>query len=102
MQPPEPQETHRHRSREGSVLLCFSIGLPGRFAEWCDAVVARLANWPAEPARLCELASTEAILDLRTLPPSLDTLARTLIDSTAADVVIAARQPDLTLHTALA
>jgi hypothetical protein len=25
-------------------MIFFSVGLPGRFAEWCDAVVSRLAR----------------------------------------------------------
>lgn len=80
-------------------MLWFSIGLPGRFAQWCDAVLARLVG---ETAELRELAALDAILDYRALPRSLDQLTRILIGSSATDVVIAARQPDMALHTALA
>jgi hypothetical protein len=26
-------------------MIFFSVGLPGSFAEWCDAVVSRLAQY---------------------------------------------------------
>jgi hypothetical protein len=34
---------HSEKASQKRMIL-FSIGLPGRFAEWCDAVISRLAQ----------------------------------------------------------
>jgi hypothetical protein len=83
-------------------VILFAIGLPGRFAEWCDSVVARLVGelggavvcktWPS----LTEMFGYEAIA------PTLDELGRVLIGNDAEHLVIGARQPDAALRRALA
>ena len=86
----------------GDTVILFAIGLPGRFAEWCDSVVARLVGelggavvcktWPS----LTEMFGYEAIA------PTLDELGRVLIGNDAEHLVIGARQPDAALRRALA
>ena len=82
-------------------MLCFSIGLPGHFADWCDAAIARLICQPPEAAALYQWPSTDAMLAYHPLPPILDELARLLIVTDASSIVIGARQPDPGLHRAL-
>ena len=75
-------------------LIFFSIGPPGRLAEWCDGVLARLAGrleggvcavtWPP----LAWMLRCEAIL------PVLDQVALCLITANVAHLVMGARQPD--------
>src|SRR5260370_10571964 len=88
--------------RRGDTVILFAIGLPGRFAEWCDTMVARLVGelggavvcktWPS----LTEMFGYEAIA------PTLDELGRVLIGNDAEHLVIGARQPDAALRRALA
>src|SRR5258708_30984545 len=69
-------------------MLWFVTGLPGRFTEWCDAVVVRLAERALGPT---------AVLRADTR----DQLSRGLIRSGASRAVIASRQPSGRLRAAL-
>jgi hypothetical protein len=69
-------------------MIFFSIGLPGRFAEWCDAVVSRLARRA--------LGSVE-IVSLNTL----EELALAMIRTGASHFVVCSRQPGGGVQTAL-
>jgi hypothetical protein len=82
-------------------LLCFSIGLPGHFAEWCDAVIGRLARDRAVEAVVCRWPPDDAMLAYNPVPPILDEVARLLIGTAAGSIVIGARQPDPALRRAL-
>lgn len=70
-------------------MIFFSIGLPGRFAEWCDAVMFRLAQRA--------LGSVE-LVSLNTL----DELAVAMIKTGASHFVVCSRQPGGGVQTALA
>jgi hypothetical protein len=83
-------------------LVLFSIGLPGHFAEWCDAVIARLARPRDEKTLICRWPSADEIVAYRPRVPILDELARLLIGTTAARIVVGARQPDPALRRVLA
>jgi hypothetical protein len=69
-------------------MILFSVGLPGRFTEWCDAVTARLAQHA--------LGAVE-VVSLNTL----DELALAMIRTGASHFVICSRQPGGGVQTAL-
>lgn len=82
-------------------MIFLSIGLPGRFAEWCEALIARLAGrsgtvlvkaWPP----LADMLGYEGISSV------LDEVALALIGAPATHLVIGARQPDERLRAGLA
>lgn len=70
-------------------MIFFSIGLPGRFAEWCDAVIFRLARRALGPVELVSLNT-------------LDELALAMIRTAASHFVVCSRQPGGRVQTALA
>src|SRR5436305_625527 len=67
-------------------MVFFSIGLPSRFAEWCDQLVLRLMQR--------QFGSAEAV-PLN----SLDELASAVVRSKATQLVVCCRQPVLRLQT---
>lgn len=69
-------------------MLFFVAGLPGRFAEWCDAVTARLAETVQGPTQILH-ANT------------LDEISRSLLRAGPSQAVLASRQPGGRLRTAL-
>src|SRR5262249_14046603 len=69
-------------------MIVFSVGLPGRFAEWCDAVVSRLARHA--------LGSVE-VVSLNTL----EELALAMIRTGASHFVVCSRQPGGGVQSAL-
>jgi hypothetical protein len=79
----------------------FSVGLPGRFAEWCEGVVARLANSLGGPVVVKPWPSLDEMLDYRSLGRALDQVGMILIRDAPAQLVIGARQPDERLRAAL-
>ncbi|HVC52093.1 MAG TPA: hypothetical protein VND87_08740 [Stellaceae bacterium] len=42
-------------------MIFFSIGLPGRFSQWCDAIVARLIESAVGPVMLAPAQSPEVV-----------------------------------------
>lgn len=70
-------------------MIFFSIGLPGRFAEWCDAVIFRLAQRALGPVELVSLNT-------------LDELALAMIRTGASHFVVCSREPGGRVQTALA
>src|SRR5437660_9128687 len=69
-------------------MLFFVCGLPGAFADWCDAVTAELvgrALGPAQPIRA----------------ETLEELARRVIETGAARVVVSSRRPGGRLRAGL-
>jgi hypothetical protein len=70
-------------------MILFSIGLPGRLAEWCDAIIFRLARR--------SLGSVE-LVSLNTL----EELASAMIKTGASHFVVCSRQPGGGVQTALA
>ena len=96
MQPPRAARTH------GVDLILFSIGLPGRFGEWCDAVVAGLARRLRAEIQICRWPTPDDMVAYRPAGPILDELARLLMQSPGGDIVIGARQADPALCRVLA
>ena len=70
-------------------MIFFSIGLPSPIVEWCDAVIARLAQCVVGPAHLVN-ANT------------LEELGLALIKSRASHFVIGSRLPSDGLRSAIA
>ncbi len=69
-------------------MLFFVIGLPGRFAEWCEAATVRLVQHAFGPA---ELISAD----------TLEEITRSLLRSDATHGVVAARDPGFRIRRAL-
>jgi len=69
-------------------MIFFSVGLPGRFTEWCDEVISRLAQHT--------LGSIE-VLGVNTL----EELALAMIRTDASHFLVCSRQPGGGVQTAL-
>jgi hypothetical protein len=69
-------------------VILISIGMPSRFAEWCDALVERLAASSFETVEAAALNS-------------LDELASLVLKTRALRVVVSSRQPVIRLQTAI-
>lgn len=83
-------------------MIFFCLGLPGRFAEWCDDVVARLARTIGGSVIVESWPSYGEMLGFKPLPSVLDEAARKLIIEAPSHLVMGARQPDERLRAALA
>jgi hypothetical protein len=82
-------------------VILFSVGLPSRFTQWCDAVIARLAGCLGD----VEVHACPPLLDMigyAAAVPMLETLARVMIANRTRHLVIGVRQPDERLRLALA
>jgi hypothetical protein len=82
-------------------LIFFSLGLPGRLTEWCDAVIARLAYEVAGEVAVVTWPPLNKMLGYDGIVPVLDQVALSLIQTSAAHLVMGARQPDERLRAAL-
>jgi hypothetical protein len=69
-------------------MILFSVGLPGRFAEWCDAVISRLAERALGPVEVVSLNT-------------LEELALVMIRTGASHFVVCSRQPGGGIQAAL-
>jgi len=69
-------------------MFLFVFGLPGRFAEWCDAVTARLARRALGQSELIGADTLEQI-------------ALNVIETGASQAVVSSRQPGGLLRAAL-
>jgi hypothetical protein len=67
-------------------MVFFSIGLPTRFAEWCDALILRLVEHHFGPAEAVAVNT-------------LEQLASAVIRTKASNLVACCRQPVLRLQT---
>lgn len=83
-------------------MIFFSLGLPGRLADWCDAVLTRLAGRLAGEVVLTTWPPLAKMFGYDGIAPVLDQVAVSLIETSAAHLVMGARQPDERLRTALA
>ena len=81
------------------ILVC--IGLPGRFAEWCDAVIARLADRAGGVVGIRVCPTLEEMVGYRPIASTIDEAALALLKGELSHLVIGARQPDLQLRAAL-
>jgi hypothetical protein len=66
-------------------MIFFSIGMPSRFVEWCDALISRLAEY--------SFGSTE-----RTAVNTLDELAAAVLRTRASHLTACSRQPVVQLQ----
>ena len=82
-------------------MIFFSIGLPGRLAEWCDAVLARLAARLPGEVSLATSPPLSKMFGYDGIAPVLDQVAISLIASGAAHLVMGTRQPDERLRASL-
>jgi hypothetical protein len=83
-------------------VVFFSIGLQGRFARWCDAVVARLAGHLDGTVTVKSWPSLTQMLGYDPISSVLQEVALTLIGTNAEHLVIGVRQPDERLCATLA
>jgi hypothetical protein len=91
------------RSHTGCpAVIFFTVGLPGRFAEWCDGVAAELAASLGGSVVVKRWPSVEEMLGYHPLGRVLDQVAMALIQEAPAQLVVGARQPDDRLWRALA
>jgi hypothetical protein len=82
-------------------MIFLAIGLPGRFADWCGAVMSRLAAGSGGAVASMTFPPLEDMFGFDVIAPTLDELGRLLIGNTGRHIVICARQPDARLRTAL-
>jgi hypothetical protein len=82
-------------------VIFFSLGLPGRLAEWCDAVLACLATRLGGKVTVISWPPLANMFGYQEIAPVLDQLALSLIGTDATHLVIGARQPDERLRAAL-
>jgi hypothetical protein len=80
-------------------MIFFSIGIPGRFSDWCDSVIAALAGSDVVLERYPELSD---MIGYAPLGSPLDQAALTLIRADLTHLVMGVRQPDERLRAALA
>ena len=82
-------------------MIFFSLGLPGRLAEWCDAVLAYLAGRLPGEVIVTTWPPLTKMLGYDEIAPVLDQVAISLIETNATHLVMGARQPDERLRAAL-
>jgi hypothetical protein len=82
-------------------VIFISVGLPGRFSEWCDAVIARLAQTLGGTVAIKTWPSLDELLSLGTQCSVLDQIALALISDPPSHLVIGARQPEERLRNGL-
>jgi hypothetical protein len=83
-------------------VIFFSIGLPGRLADWCDGVLAHLAGRQNEGVAVVPCPSIEKMFGYEGITAVLDQVALSLIGTSATHLVMGARQPDEPLRALLA
>jgi hypothetical protein len=91
----------RPRQHGGGAVILFSMGLPGSFSRWCDAVLVQLAGLNGEPVAKTTWPPLNEMLAFGGVSSTLDGVARALIGSDAQHVVLGARLPDERLRAAL-
>lgn len=82
-------------------MIFLSVGVPGRFAAWCEGVVAQLAGALGGGVATLAWPQLEEMTRILPLPGALETIARRLIEVTSNHLVIGLHQPDDRLLTAL-
>ena len=82
-------------------MILFSVGLPGRLADWCDAVLAHLATALGGRVSVTTWPPVGNMLGYHEVTPMLDHIALSLLGDDATHLVVGARQPDERLRAAL-
>jgi hypothetical protein len=75
-------------------VIFVSVGLPGRFAEWCDAVIVRLAESLGGMVAVAACSPLNELLAAQPRGSALEQIGTTLIGACQTHLVIAARQPE--------
>jgi hypothetical protein len=83
-------------------MIFFSIGLPGRFADWCDTAIGLLAGHLGGTVAVSVWPQLPDMFDYKLISSVLDEVALRLIGTSATHLVMGARQPDERLCAALA
>src|SRR5262249_8582821 len=92
----------RTRTLQGEGVIFISVGLPGRFAQWCDAVIGQLAGHSGASVVVKPWPALADMLGYHAIAPALDGAAFTLLR--AGDIVhlvVGVRQPGRGLLAAL-
>ena len=82
-------------------MIFLSVGLPGRFATWCDAIIAGLAGARGGSVSTGVWPPIEQLPRLWPVPNALDGIATKLIGNRSEHLVIGLRHPDDPLYAAL-
>jgi len=82
-------------------VILFSLGLPGRLAEWCDAVLADLVSRFGDRVTLITWPPLANMIGYHEVAAVLDQVALSLIGTDTTHLIIGARQPDERLRAAL-
>jgi hypothetical protein len=82
-------------------VILFSIGLPGRLAEWCDAVLAHLVDQRDGDVAVATWPPIAKMFGYEGITAVLDEVALSLIETNATHLVMGARQPDERLRAML-
>ena len=82
-------------------MILFSLGLPGRLAEWCDGVLAQLAGRWDGGAAVTTYPPLPRMFGYEVITPVLDQVTLSLIETDATHLVMGARQPDERLRAML-
>jgi len=82
-------------------VIFFSIGLPGRLAEWCDAVLANLAGRRDGSVAVTTCPPIAKMFGYESITCVLDEVTLSLIETNATHLIMGARQPDERLRAML-
>src|ERR1051326_7475325 len=99
--PSTDRERLRHLGR-GKNLISLCVGLPGRFAEYCDHALAQMLHHSGVLVAARSWPPLEEMFRYESLPSTLDYIASALIETGAGHVVLSVREPDGGLYAALA
>ena len=84
-------------------MIFISVGLPGRFAQWCDAVIAQLAGLSGASVAVKPWPSLSDMISRRAIASTLDEVASALLSASDTEhLIVGVRQPDTRLLAALA
>lgn len=81
------------------IFVC--VGLPGRFAEWCDAAIARLGERLGGAVGVVAYPTVHEMLGYGPIMPTSDAAALTMLKDEFTHLVVGARRPDALLRAAL-
>ncbi len=82
-------------------MILFSLGLPGRLAEWCDAVLANLVDRRDGSVAVTTCPPIAKMFGYESITSVLDEVTLSLIETNATHLVMGARQPDERLRAML-
>jgi len=82
-------------------VIFLSVGFPGRFAAWCEGVVAQLVGALGGSVSKLAWPSIEELTRIWPIPGALEIIAHRLIEATSDHLVVGLHQPDDRLLAAL-